>query len=290
MDNKSETASERIQSKFDDLTRAERQLANHLQENWPVSGLASITKVASNAGVSTPTVARMVQKLGFKGFPDFQNSLREELEAKISNPIEKHKRWSSDAPDTHILNRFADAILQNLQRTFSQINPDDFDSVCDALGNSDRSVFICGGRITQTLAKYLFLHMQMIRSGVTLISASDSAWPHYILDVADQDILIILDIRRYQNDLLKLAKLAKAKGAKIVLITDQWRSPIAGISDITFGCKIEVPSAWDSSSSILVLLETIISQVQSATWETTSKRMQDLEELFDDTRLFRKFR
>ena len=103
------TVYERLQSGFNDLTRAERQLAVFLMENWPVSGLSSITKVASNANVSTPTVARMIQKLGFSGFPAFQAALRDELEAKISNPIEKHERWSAEVPDTHILNRFADA-------------------------------------------------------------------------------------------------------------------------------------------------------------------------------------
>lgn len=61
------TIAEKLQTKFDSLTRAERQLANSLLDNYPVSGLASITTVAQNAEVSTPTVARMVQKLGFKG-------------------------------------------------------------------------------------------------------------------------------------------------------------------------------------------------------------------------------
>ena len=51
---------------FDVLTRAEKQLAESLLDNYPVSGLGSITTIAENAGVSTPTVVRMVQKLGFK--------------------------------------------------------------------------------------------------------------------------------------------------------------------------------------------------------------------------------
>ena len=77
-----ETIGERLQRSFDELTRAERQLANSILENYPVSGLGSITTVASNAAVSTPTVVRMVRKLGFAGFPQFQAELRRELEAK----------------------------------------------------------------------------------------------------------------------------------------------------------------------------------------------------------------
>lgn len=284
------TVYERLQTGFDDLTRAERQLALHLMENWPVSGLSSITKVAENAGVSTPTVARMIQKLGFSGFPSFQAALRDELEAKISNPLEKHERWSAEVPDTHILNRFADAILQNLRQTFSHIDPDAFDMACQMLANRDSAIFIAGGRITHTLAEYLFLHLQMIRSGTTLIPSSSSAWPHYAMDMKPQDVLVLLDVRRYQNDLLKLAETASERGVNIILLTDQWRSPIALHAKLTFNSRIEVPSAWDSNAALLVLLETMIADIQKATWDTTGERMEDLENLFDRTRLFRKFK
>ena len=37
------TVAERIHGKSDTLTRAERQLANAMLENYPVSGLGSIT-------------------------------------------------------------------------------------------------------------------------------------------------------------------------------------------------------------------------------------------------------
>ncbi|HAT87468.1 MAG TPA: RpiR family transcriptional regulator, partial [Rhizobiales bacterium] len=79
MSDRSKTIAELLRNNFDDLTRAERQLANCLLENYPVSGLGSITTLAENAKVSTPTVARMVQKLGFKGYPEFQACLHSEL-------------------------------------------------------------------------------------------------------------------------------------------------------------------------------------------------------------------
>lgn len=83
----STTVAERIRGDFDELTRAERQLANAILENYPVSGLGSITELAEVSGVSTPTVARMARKIGFSGFPQLQTTLRSELQAMISNPI-----------------------------------------------------------------------------------------------------------------------------------------------------------------------------------------------------------
>lgn len=82
-----DTVADSIRQRFDSLTRAERQLANTLLENYPVSGLGSITQVAEKSAVSSPTVLRMVKKLGFKGFPEFKIELRRELETKIADPI-----------------------------------------------------------------------------------------------------------------------------------------------------------------------------------------------------------
>ena len=131
----SESIQDLLQTHFDDLTRAERQLANVLLENYPVSGLTSITAVAQTADVSTPTVVRMVQKLGFEGFADFQETLRNELSARISDPIEKRDRWAAEVPDSHILNRFTDAVTTNLRQTLAQIDPATFDAAAALLSD-----------------------------------------------------------------------------------------------------------------------------------------------------------
>jgi DNA-binding MurR/RpiR family transcriptional regulator len=131
--------------------------------------------------------------------------------------------------------------------------------------------------------------MQVIRPGITHIQAISNAWPHYLLNIERGDVVVIFDVRRYENSTLKLAELAAAKGAEIILITDQWVSPVSKYTKRVFSSKITVPSAWDSSVTTLLLLETIIAQVQQATWPETRSRMQELEAMFDDTKFFRKF-
>lgn len=283
------TIADRIQNALESLTRAERQLADLILDNYPASGLGPLASLAKDAGVSTPTVARMVHKLGFKGYPEFQTELREELKAKAKNPIAKHETWAEGAPSGHVLNRFTEAVIDNIRHTLGQIDPATFDTACAMIGDTAHPVSIVGGRITHTLAEYLFLHLQGIRPNVTHIQSTSNAWPHYLLDVSPGDIFVIFDMRRYENNTLKLAEIAHAKGAKIILFTDQWRSPVHRFAEITFSCRIVVPSAWDSVIAPMLLLETVISAVQDLNWDQTRGRMEELEDMFDQTRLFRKF-
>lgn len=285
----SKSIGEELSDRLNELTRAERQLAHAIQDNYPISGLVSITALAEAAGVSSPTVVRLVQKLGFSGYAEFQADLRRELEEKISNPIAKRDRWAVNAPEKHVLNSFTDAVVANIGQSLAAVHPETFDQVRDLLADTRRRVFVVGGRITRTLADYLFLHLQIIRPEVVHLQAISNAWPHYLLDIQEGDVVVIFDVRRYENSILRLAELAREKGAAIVLFTDQWRSPVDKTADHCFSARISVPSAWDSSIATLLLIEALIAAVQDVNWATTKSRVEDLEVMFDRTRVFRKF-
>lgn len=282
------TISDVIQAQRDEMTRAELRLADVILENYPVSGLGSITELAEKAQVSTPTVARMVQKLGISGYPQFQARLRDELAQMISGPVAKHETWKTELPEQHILHRYGQQAQENMRTTLDQTAPEDFDALCQILSDPARRVHIAGGRITGTLARYLYLHLQMIRPGVTLIPP-DSSWSHHLLDLDARDLLILFDVRRYENTTLLMAQMADERGAELALFTDQWRSPIHRIAKYTFAGRISVPSAWDSGVSLLLLLECAIAATQEHLWDEVKARSETLENAFDRTKLFRKF-
>ena len=83
---------EELRLALPDLTRAERQLASHILTHYPVAALSSITALAKAGGVSSPTVVRLVQKLGYQGYSDFQRALRGQVEAMLVSPLVKLSR------------------------------------------------------------------------------------------------------------------------------------------------------------------------------------------------------
>ena len=260
-----------------------------LLEDYPAAGLASITVVAAKADVSTPTVARLVQKLGFKGYPQFHDTLLKELQAKVSGPTERRDKWAAEAPDSHMLNRFAQAVMLNMQQTFTNLSAERFDEAVRLFANDDSRMYVVGGRITRALADYAFTHFQAIRPWVTSLTSSSATWPHYLLDMVEGDVLLIFDVRRYETNLERFAELAAEQGVIIVLITDQWASPVSKFARIVFHCWVEIPSAWDSNSSTMVLVEALIAGAQELRWPETRDRFDRLDALFDRTSLFRKF-
>jgi DNA-binding MurR/RpiR family transcriptional regulator len=185
------TISERIQAYREDMTRSERQLVTTLLDDYPIAGLCSITELATRAEVSTTTITRLLQKIGLDGYAQFQATLRGELKEMISDPVAKRNTWKTAVPEEHILSRYGRQAMENQQRTLDEIDPAEFDKFCDLLCQSDRRIFVAGGRISNALAQYLYLHLQMIRPDVRLMPPGGS-WPHDLLDLRQDDIVVLM--------------------------------------------------------------------------------------------------
>ncbi len=117
-------------------------------------------------------------------------------------------------------------MTSNLRDTLSSLNVTTFDEATKLLQDEARGIYFVGGRITGALAEYFFTHMQVIRSKTTLISTNRSSWPQYLLNMDVGDVLVIFDIRRYEQELATLAEAAAASGVVIILFTDVWASPL----------------------------------------------------------------
>lgn len=271
------------------LTHSERLVASVLLTDYPVAGLQSITSLASKSNVSTPTVVRLAKKLGFNGFSKMQEALRDEMAARIKKPVSKHDSWIEGDSNKHISHQFADAVTANLRHTLDRLDQTVFDSVAEILGDTSRKVFLVGGRITRSNADYFFNHLQIIRPKVTLLSESSNVWPQYILDMDENSVLVIFDIRRYEKDLQKLANIVNERRCTIVLFTDQWGSPIGKYTEYCFKSLVEVPSSLDSTIAIMFIIEALLAQIQNESWESSRDRIETLESMFGATKLFRNF-
>lgn len=276
-----------LRNSVDSLTRTERHLATYFLRNYPMALMGSVNQIAKAADVSAPSIVRFAKKLGYSGFQELQAAVRGELEARLESPLAKHDRWAENAPDTHILNRFADAVLGNLQNTLAQIDHAQFDAATRLMSDPNRKVFATGGRITLAMAEYFVTQMKVIRPNVELLLPVSNTWPPALLEMKPGDIVLAFDIRRYENNVLQLVELAKDQGAEVILVTDPWVSPASAHASYRFSAQIEVPSAWDSNVAIQLLVETMLASVQALTWKDTSARMSRLEELYEKARFFR---
>jgi DNA-binding MurR/RpiR family transcriptional regulator len=174
------TVAERLQLLRDELTPAERRVVRALMADYPVAGLGPVAKLAAAAGVSAPTVVRLVTKLSFEGYADFQQSLKSEVSARLSSPLEMHALRLGSVPDD-VLGRTEQVMCDAIRSSFATLPAAEFDHAVRLLCEPRRPVTLIGGRFSTTLAEYLGGHLEMLRPGVRIVAAAIAAQADIIL-------------------------------------------------------------------------------------------------------------
>lgn len=279
------TIAHRMRAAMADLTRAERQAATHILSHFPMSALGSITTLARAADVSSPTIVRLVQKLGFRGYSDYQQVLRAEVEHLLVAPLTLTK--GPRGGPAHPLQAFAAQVVANIDATLAQISAADFTGAAALLSDMGRRVVLMGGRLTHAHADYMATLLRVIRPDVSFLADHLTDWQQALLDLRAGDVVVIFDIRRYESNAVHFAELAAAQGAEVVLITDRWLSPAVAHARHTLACQIEVPAAWDSTAAILVVVEALLAHVQGHLPDAVQERLNRLEDYFARTKVFR---
>jgi DNA-binding MurR/RpiR family transcriptional regulator len=273
------TVVEKLREGLTAFPATERRVAQRLLADYPMSGLQSATELAREVAVSTPTVLRLVARLGFTAYAEFQRALRDELAAQLSSPLSKSDlpRSSRGKPSPPKYAAFAEALAGNIRETFSHLGDGQFEQAARLVADRRLRVHLVGGRFTDALARYLAVQLRILRPGVNHLEDQESNWDDQLLDMGKRDLLLVFDIRRYQPSLLRLAQAASQRGVRVLLFTDQWLSPIARHAAQVFSARIAVPSVWDSSAALLALAEALLAAATQLGWEQGSRRMRELE-------------
>ena len=97
------------------------------------------------------------------------------------------------------------------------------------------------------------------------------------IDVKPGDLAVLFDVRRYDPAMLDIAHTLSRRKAHIVLITDEWLSPITRHARYCLPCRTETGRTWDANAVLLGLVEAIIARVTELGWKTASERIGELE-------------
>lgn len=277
------TIAEQVREGLQDFTATERKAAHVLLATYPLAGLEPVAEFAARAGVSAPTILRFVARIGFQSYPDFQKRLREELEAQLQSPLMKANfdggAGAAAAGGERPVDRFRDAVATNLVQTFAHLPPGEFEAVVELIADPKRRIHLIGGRFTDPIARYAAAHLRIVRPGVIHLAGQIENLRDQILDMRRNDVLVAFDMRRYQADIVALTRLASGRGVKVVLITDQWLSPIARVAAHILSAHIAVPSNWDSNVAPLALVEAVLAAVTERLWPSAKDRIAEIERL-----------
>ena len=273
------TIEQRIRALLPQLTPGEKRAARALLAAYPIAALGTIAELTARADASAPTILRLTAKLGFDGYSHFQRAVREEVQEKMQSPLS----LLDSAPrvptaKSGLFGSFITGITAALQRTQRLLDNDVLEDAIATLADPGKRIYALGGRSSHVLSKHLVFHLHQLRPSVQEITAGSVPVYHQAADMGRSSVIVAFDFRRYERLSIDFCQQAAREGARIILVTDPWLSPIAEVAQWVLPVEVDVPSPFDSSLAAMAVVETMLAGTLARLGPAARTRMQRLEQ------------
>jgi DNA-binding MurR/RpiR family transcriptional regulator len=260
-----ESLSTYIQARFDDFSRSQKDVAQYIVDHLDEVAFQTAEELARRANTSSSTVVRFSQALGFEGYPELQQSAREEYRRRhaTSPPA---GALSSIAPlfslDQNEFETMLAADHVNVEDTARKVSRRDIEAAVEAIATTPR-LLVAGTDQMAFFASYL-RHLLMLLDLRAEIVASPSQEALGRLSRIDDETLVIgLSAGRPHPLVVRAMKLARHRKARTIAITDATLSEVAKLAQIRLYYSSNSPAYVRSHTALLAMVQALAYGVYS---------------------------
>lgn len=270
---------QRIRGSLPSMSPGERKVALQVLTAYTHAAFATVSDLAATAGTSGPTVMRFATRLGFPGFRDFQHELRAEIEDRLRSP---GARLAASGSVNARLDEVLDQHVDNLRHSYAAFRFDSAQRIAALLGDERRTIWIFGGKYMHGVAYLLYAHLASLRARVSLLTDRPLPLADQAIDILPNDVVVVMDFRRYQRDALHLLDRARSVRACSIALTDTTNSPLTSLADESIVVATSSSSPFDSHVPAVSLVEAIVGMVSAVRAGRSAARLAALESFSEE--------
>ena len=264
---------DRIGSQGAALTTAERRVAEVVLARPQLVAFGTVVDLASAAGSGAATVVRLSTKLGYDGFTALQAAVQAELAAQLRPAAERIR----EPAGADLTTRHQQLEVANVHASLGAVSAETLTAVVDHLADRDARIFVLSGDASRGVALQFVGDLGSLRDDVTLIDGNPIAVRRQVALLHAGDVLVTLDLRRYERWVVDVAQSARAAGVWSVALTDSVLSPLAQIADATVVLAAAGSGPFDSHTGTLAVFDLFVSVVADRLRAHATERLDRLE-------------
>lgn len=227
-----------IRGDFASLSRQLKLIARYVEHHRDQIGLDRIQDVARNSGVQPSAVIRFAKRFGFSGYTEMQKIFRDGIAQQIAPSRNYQARIRSviaaaegRLSSADIADEFIAGSVAGMQQFKRDLHSEAFDAAVALLVDAS-SVWVMGVRRSFAVAAYLTYALQHTDKRVEMVSGMGGMFEGQMRGLRAGDVMLVASFSPYAEESLQCARLAVARGARLVAITDSQMSPLASLSTV----------------------------------------------------------
>lgn len=273
------TLTERLNATYGELTSSERKIVDALRDRPGEIAVMTGKELAARSGVSTATVSRLFQRLGYASYEAARRAARDlRASGSIFHLFETGAR-DSLAPEQLVAGHLAEE-ARAMEASLSMLDPATVREIAAALAEA-RRVWCVGFRNSHVLAEYAATLLASVRPDVYVLAHGGRSLAERVAGIEAGDVAIVFGMRRRMAHFTPLMQAIGESGARVALLADRsLRLPdLSRRPDWTLICAIETEQPIDSFAGPFAIVRLLSLQALRHRDSASRKTLERVERL-----------
>lgn len=212
------------------LSKRLSQVAQFFLNHPEDVAVSTLVRLAEHADVPPATITRFAKELGFQGFSDLQLVFRERLlgpRPTYADRLSGVADGDLDQPGL-VFGNFVQAAVQSLLRIGEALDREQLAACVEVLATTE-VVHVAAARGAFGLGAYTVYGLGSLGRRAQLIDNLGAMRAMQVAAMGPGDTLLAMTFDDYTPETVEVVKLAVARGNRVLVITDNALSPVAGL-------------------------------------------------------------
>lgn len=237
------------------FSSAQRQVANYVLENYHMIPFLSISSLAENIGVSSNSIIKFCNQLGFAKFTEFKrifaDHAHEELTATgVSTGTFSGKEGKFFSQGLEDDTAAIHATLTN------PLNVENMPKALELITKASH-IYISGGMRSAGIAAFFAGGLRLLGLKAHELINGGFSFSQQLRMATPDDLVIAICLPRYTPETVENMKKLRKRGVPVMVITDTGLSPVLPYADLAFCCNLPSSYYLPSCAGVLSMIDVI---------------------------------
>ncbi|MBY6140395.1 MurR/RpiR family transcriptional regulator [Leisingera daeponensis] len=275
---------QRLREQMDELPPKLKAAAKYVIDNPGDFGLDTVRTSARKTGIGANGFVRLANHLGYDTFEAFRAPFRAAL--TTTHEADLGQDWLDRMQDEGPAGKLQAAAARNqlniTSRSLRLMTAERTQAIVDTLTAARRS-YVTATRSSYALAYYFHYVGRMALPGLELVPRDMGAALDDLLDIGPEDCLIALTFAPYSAGTIQALRLAGARGASVILISDSEVIAPGIRTDHVLAVAANSLHPFGAIGGAMAVLECLLTHLIDAGGDDALRRIEAYDALRQDT-------
>jgi len=274
---RNQTLEMRVAQRYGALSGQLRKAADFVLEHPLDIASRSLRAIAAECGVSPATFSRLARALGYANFEEMKTVARRTVGKQVLGMSERAENLRRGAArDKAMLARQSAACIRNIETFAKRLDAHDLEGAAGALRCANK-VVLFGALASTGMVEYMAYLAQFFAPNWSLAGRMGASVGAQMAKLEQGDVVFIVTMAPFAKNAITAARMARASGAGVILVTDSLTCPALPHATHSFVVPSESPQFFSSYAVTLVLIETLIAMIVAASEAEATAAIRKIE-------------